>query len=52
MRKRSLCVSTPWTDTVEPNFDNEVSRTVDIVTQTFRRILWHSAMDQIPGKVM
>lgn len=51
-RKKSLRVSTPWTYSGEEEGNEEVVRTVDIVTQTFRHILWNSTLDQSAWKVL
>ena len=50
-RKRSLHVSTPWCMSTPALGQEEVSRTVDIIAQTFRHILWNSTIDQTPWKV-
>ena len=51
-RKKSLRVSTPWAAVgVEEGMEEEVMRTVDIVSQIIRIILWNSTIDSTPWKV-
>ena len=47
----SLSVSTPWTEVTDSYLDENVARTVDIVIQMLRHILWYSTFDQPPWKV-
>lgn len=50
-RKKSLCVSTPWAVCPPGLGGEDVERTVDIIAQTFRHILWNSTIDQTPWRV-
>lgn len=52
LQRISLSVSTPWMESMDDNLDEEVLRTVDIVTQMLKHILWYSTLDQTPWKVM
>lgn len=50
-KKSSLHVSTPWAASPSELGQEDVTRTVDIVIQTFRHILWNSTIDQQPWMV-
>ena len=50
-RQVSLVVSTPWAETKDSFVDEEMSRTVDVVVQMIKQVLWVSMVDVPSWKV-
>ena len=50
-RRVSMGVSTPWTESVDSFVDEEITRTVDVIVQMIKQVLWASMVDVPAWKV-
>ena len=50
-RRVSIGVSTPWTESVDSFVDEEITRTIDVIVQMIKQVLWASMVDVPAWKV-